>query len=71
MTPKLARQGSPARWRNYSELSPSEKAAVRRSYGAGEQVMRIAQRFRVYAGTFLTAAEGGRWRRVAATDTRR
>jgi hypothetical protein len=58
-----------SRWRNYSDLSPTEKAAVRRRYAAGESIMRIAQGFRVYAGTVMTAADRGRWGRRVAEKT--
>ena len=66
---KDSTQGRPARWRNYGDLSPAEKTAVRRRYSAGESIMRIAQRFRVYAGTIVTAAERGRWARRGAKKT--
>ena len=69
MNTKRPNDVGPGRWRNYSDLSPTEKAAVRRRYMAGETIMRIAQVFRVYAGTVVTAAERRRWARLGGEKT--
>jgi len=68
---KHARVVRPIRWRKFADLSPAEKAAVRRMYAAGKGLALIAQRFRVYAGTISTAAERGRWPGGADTVARR
>src|SRR5262245_36718109 len=53
----------PTHWRNYADLTPSEKTRVRKMYTQGDEIMAIAQRCRVYAGSVATAATHGRWTR--------
>ena len=56
----------PTHWRNYPDLTPSEKTRVRKMYTQGDEIMAIAQRCRVYAGSVATAATKGRWARCRA-----
>jgi len=53
----------PTHWRNYADLTPAEKTRVRKMYTQGDEIMAIAQRCRVYAGSVATAATVGRWTR--------
>jgi hypothetical protein len=66
---KPTRVDRTARWRNYVDLSPVEKTAVRRMFAQGHAIMAIAHHFRVYPGTVTTAAERGRWRRPGGVET--